>query len=396
MKAVILANIVPKTLHPVEDPCLITFNGQTLLLHWIRALSRLGITDMIIVANSKNYLQIQLLTAELPHDIQITQGSTKKISDEDLKSGLLSAKPYLQQEPFIFIQANQFFDTKFLELFIQRIATDNPKSLIAIKSTEDNSGQFNLNQDLNIKSIRETGANQIALAVQYFQESSNFFEFLEKNSYLDSLQQLVNSDFSIDTFQQSGFHQSLNYPWNIFALAKHFHSQIKGQGISSSAKIHGSAIISGEVIIEENVKIDANAVIKGPAYIGANTIIGVNSFIRDSYIAKDSIIGYNTEIVGSYLGSQVSTHFNSLNHSIIGSQVNFGAGTIASSSFMDSTQNRGLMTGNNIQIGVNTSFKPGVTIGSNSRLASGLLVDQHIPPDSRVSTKSSLDIKRNN
>ena len=60
-----------------------------------------------------------------------------------------------------------------------------------------------------------------------------------------------------------------------------------------------------------------------------------------------------------------------------------------------SRTHQGISTGDNIRIGVNTNFMSGVSIGSNSNLAPGLLINQHIPADATVKSKFSLDIKKN-
>jgi len=398
MKAVILANLISKTLHPIEDPYLLSFNGQALILHWIRDLSRNGLTNIIIVANSKNFLKIQLLTAELPHDIQIIEDKSKKISHE---KGLLLASSFLEGYPFIVLRANQFFDTKFLENFVQRIATDNPESLVALKQIEDNSGQFTLDRNNNLKLVKKDEGEYLSLGVHYFQDGTKLFQDLANTTHLEVLNKLIKNGTTIKTLHYLGFHQDLDFPWDIIALANYFHSKVKGQGISSSAKIHGSAVISGEVVIEDNVKIDANAVIKGPAYIGKNTIIGVNSFIRQSFIGPDSVIGFSSEVTRSFLDSKVWTHNNYIGDSVIGSNVSFGGGTMVGNLRLDEGEIKngknklGLSTGNNIRIGINNSFMPGITIGSNSMIGAGLVIAEHIPIDSFVSSKTKLEIKNN-
>jgi len=55
----------------------------------------------------------------------------------------------------------------------------------------------------------------------------------------------------------------------------------------------------------------------------------------------------------------------------------------------------GLITGKNIRAGINTSFMPGIKIGSNSMIGAGIIVPYDIPENSFVKGKIELEIKPN-
>jgi bifunctional UDP-N-acetylglucosamine pyrophosphorylase/glucosamine-1-phosphate N-acetyltransferase len=164
------------------------------------------------------------------------------------------------------------------------------------------------------------------------------------------------------------------------------------------------------VILGENVKILEGAIVNGPLYIGDNSIIANNALVRDSHIGANCVVGFSTEVARSFLGNDVWTHSNYVGDSVIGNNVSFGAGSITGNLRLDEknicldfdgkkidcNENKfGLVTGDNIRVGINVSFMPGVKIGSGSFIGAGIVVAENIPPNSFVSGKCKLKISKN-
>ena len=163
-------------------------------------------------------------------------------------------------------------------------------------------------------------------------------------------------------------------------------------------------------MIEEGVKIMDNAVIVGPAYIGKNSVVATNALVRDSHIGENCVIGFGTEIARSHLGNNVWTHTNYIGDSVIGNNVSFGAGTVTgnlrldegniqvniSGEKIDSGMNKfGLVTGDNVRVGINTSFMPGVKIGKNCMIGGGIIVANDVEDNKFVYGKMELVVKDN-
>lgn len=94
---------------------------------------------------------------------------------------------------------------------------------------------------------------------------------------------------------------------------------------------------SENVYIEDNVEIDSTAKIIGPVIICSGARVGFNSLVRGSVIiGKNSTIGHAVEIKNSVVLNNSSVpHFNYVGDSIIGSNVNIGAGTITANLRLD-------------------------------------------------------------
>ena len=85
-----------------------------------------------------------------------------------------------------------------------------------------------------------------------------------------------------------------------------------GIAIHKTAKIEDRAILKAPIIISENCFVGANAYLRGGVYLGKNASVGPSCEIKTSIIFND------TELA----------HLNFIGDSIIGSNINFEAGSI--------------------------------------------------------------------
>ena len=163
-------------------------------------------------------------------------------------------------------------------------------------------------------------------------------------------------------------------------------------------------------MLEEGVKILENAVVIGPVYIGKNTVVATGALVRGSHIGANSVIGFGSEVARSYVGNEVWTHSNYIGDSIIGHDVSFGAGCVTGNLRLDENNIQalvqggkidtglnkfGLVTGNHVRCGINTSFMPGVKVGSNCFIGAGIVISEDIEDNKYVYGKSELTVKEN-
>jgi len=179
---------------------------------------------------------------------------------------------------------------------------------------------------------------------------------------------------------------------------------------TDGAEIAKSAVIRGNVYLEDGVKVMDHATIVGPAYIGKNSVVAGNALVRGACIGANCVVGYATEVARSFLGDRVWTHSNYVGDSVIGNNVSFGAGTVTGNlrfdegnisvnvrgAKFDSGRNKfGLITGDHVRSGINTSFMPGVKIGTNVCVGAGLIVGTDIENNKFVTGKTELIIGEN-
>jgi UDP-N-acetylglucosamine diphosphorylase / glucose-1-phosphate thymidylyltransferase / UDP-N-acetylgalactosamine diphosphorylase / glucosamine-1-phosphate N-acetyltransferase / galactosamine-1-phosphate N-acetyltransferase len=186
--------------------------------------------------------------------------------------------------------------------------------------------------------------------------------------------------FNLDAFIFQELFDNFEFPWQILP---HIHSHLKkislghieGTISPSAYLIHPHLISIGKGSI-----VEPGAYIHGPCHIGENCIIRHGAYIRGDFIAgNDCIIGHDTEVKNAIFLNGVRTgHFNYVADSIIGNEVNFGAGSkcanlrldhqLISATFQEKKIATGLkkfgsIVGDHSQIGCNTVMNPGTVLG---------------------------------
>jgi bifunctional UDP-N-acetylglucosamine pyrophosphorylase/glucosamine-1-phosphate N-acetyltransferase len=195
----------------------------------------------------------------------------------------------------------------------------------------------------------------------------------------------------------------LSFSWNLLDLNEFLLKKAKGK---KQGKIEKYCTILGNVIIEKGAEIKSGTYIEGPAYIGKNSKVGPNSYIRAFTCVGDNCrIGQAVEVKNSIIGdgSHIA-HLSYVGDSIIGSDCNFGAGTIAANLRFDSktiksevkgkvidTGRRkfGCVIGDDVKTGINVSIMPGILIGKNSVIYPNSLIERNLPDDSIFNPKAS-------
>jgi len=153
--------------------------------------------------------------------------------------------------------------------------------------------------------------------------------------------------------------------------------------------------MTGPVIVEEGAEVGPYTVIEGPAYIGPGVKVGPLSHIRpETVLLRGSKVGYAVEVKASVLmeGAR-APHFNYVGDSVIGEEVNLGAGTITANlrfdhrtvkmtvkgERVDTGLNKlGTIMGGYSQTGINVSLMPGVKVGAYAIIYPGCVVTRDV------------------
>lgn len=251
------------------------------------------------------------------------------------------------------------------------------------------------------KSEEQTNSNTKANSFYYFNRS--FLQQLaatEISQY--SLEQHLHQfaqGHNVKIVRTEKHWPSLKFAWQLLEFTDIILSQQTSKR-DPSAMIAATAIFDetkGAVVIAEGAVIKDFVTISGPAYIGKNVLIGEYSFIRGSSIEGDCKVGANTEIVRSLLLPEVTIHSGYCADSILGEKTTIGAGLITANLRLDGTQvhamvaekkratnkrKMGIITGENVHLGVRVTTMPGTLIGANSTIYPGLIVSHSIENDS--------------
>jgi bifunctional UDP-N-acetylglucosamine pyrophosphorylase/glucosamine-1-phosphate N-acetyltransferase len=423
MKAVLLAAGRSKRMQPVTDKNFLLFLGKPLIVHQIERILHAGFNDLIIVGGGHNLDLLKNIPEKynLRGDFEFVE---QKNLDEGMAGAVLSAETSIKSEPFCVISGNDVVDQKAYSLVKDNIDEDF-ENLIIGKKVESYfpGGYLKTDENNSIQAIIEKPGegnepgDLVNIVIHLHKNPKKLIEKLKKVSsdrddrYEVALDELINEGAKMKAVEFEGYWQPVKYPWHVFKLMKYFFNNNKG-GISKKAEIAKTATINNKdkVIIEDGVKIYDNAVINGPCYIGKGSVIANNSLVRDSMINEGCVIGYSTEIARSYLGKDVWTHTNYIGDSIVSDNCSFGSGTVTGNLRLDEgeikmnvkdekintkTNKFGIVTGKNIRCGINTSFMPGIKIGSDSMIGAGIVVPKDIPEDSFVKAKTEVEIRKN-
>lgn len=459
MKVILLAAGLSKRLQPIEDKNFLSFLGKPLIQHQIEALQRCGFDDFVVVGGKHNLARLKKLAEGLVKlNIRVVEQKNLDegmagavLSAEHLIKNepvlIVSSNDIVDDEAFLSVKkhADDFFSgpkdfQKILKKSLQETAEKNAKKfssesadclMVAKKVSEYFPGGYlKLAKNGQISGIVEKPgkgrepSDLVNLVIHLHRNPRMLFEHLHKTNsdkddrYEVALDRMIRDGYVVKALPYNGYWQAVKYPWHVFEVWKFLFGTAKQlqknatamQLISKQAQIAKTAVIKGNVIIEDGVKIFDHATIQGPAYIGKNSIIANNSLVREAHIGQNSVVGYSTEIARSYIGDGVWTHSNYIGDSIVGNNTSFGAGCVTGNLRLDeqniilTIQNEkvdvgsnkfGLVTGENVRVGINTNFMPGVKIGSGSFIGAGISVNEDIPPGKFVYGKWTLTMRDN-
>ena len=134
------------------------------------------------------------------------------------------------------------------------------------------------------------------------------------------------------------------------------------------------------IIIHASAIVEAGAYLIGPCYIGPRAVVRSGAYVREySWICADAVVGHATEVKHSILLPQAKApHFNYVGDSILGANVNLGAGTKLSNLRNDGGEVHlringqrmgsglrkfGAILGEDCALGCNSVTNPGVVLG---------------------------------
>lgn len=423
MKVVLLAAGCSIRMQPIQDKIFLRFLGKPLIENKIAGLRKAGLKEILVMGGGHNIRALRKLHTLVREQKNLELG---------MAGALLSAAPWIKNEPFLLMSCNDVVDPALYRTF--RKSIQKTEGLILAKKVSQYfpGGYLKLNRRGIITHIVEKPrpgrepSKLVNIVFHYHPYPEALMGALkrivsrEDDRYERALQRLFDSGIGYRAFSFEGFWQPLKYPWHVLDLMNYFltrlthdfHPSLGGRTAYRKQKISisPSAALRGKVFLAPGVRILDNAVIQGPVYIGENTVIGTNVLVRESHIGANGVIGFCSEIVRSYLGDGVCTHTNYIGDSIIGSDVSFGAGTVTGNLRLDKKnifvnirkekintgRNKlGLFTGDHIRVGINTSFMPGVKIGSYTFVGAGITVHEDIPEGMFATGEWKLKIKPN-
>jgi len=180
----------------------------------------------------------------------------------------------------------------------------------------------------------------------------------------------------------------VQHAWEVLPrISEYLQKNLKN---GSKAKLIGSPVIGENVHLGEGTIVEPGVYIRGPAWIGKNCEVRHGAYIRENVIAGDGcVLGNSCEFKNCVLlsGAHVS-HFSYVGDSIVGRDVNLGAGVILSNYRLDGQAIRvrvagtlvatglrkfGAIVGDKASIGCNAVINPGSLIAKGAKILPGTI-----------------------
>ena len=147
--------------------------------------------------------------------------------------------------------------------------------------------------------------------------------------------------------------------------------------------------IASGVAVHVSATIEQGATLKPPLVLSRGVFVAAGAYLRGGcWLGEGCCVGPSTELKSSFVfASSVLAHFNFVGDSIIGSDVNFEAGSVIcnhrneyrAAGAPGAMVKFGALVGDGSRIGANAVLAPGTVLMPNSVVGRLELVDQRAP-----------------
>ncbi len=394
MQAVILCAGKSTRTYPltVERPKpLLKVANKTILEHNLDALSGLVEEAILVVGFGKEMIEQFIERVKGNYRFKITFAVQK----EQLGTGhaLLSAEPHIKGR-FIVLAGDDLYSAEDVKNCLK------PSALCVLASESEHPEKFGSIEakDGFLVKIHEKSKNPASNLVNnslYVLDMGIFDVKVGKSERLEiELTDMVNGLAKrerIAVVPVKGYWLPIGYPWSILEANEFLLKGMEKPPIEG--EVEKNATIKGTVIIGKNTVVKNGAYIEGPVIIGENSEIGPNCYIRPYTSIGDSCkVGNAVEIKNSVIMDRTKIgHLSYFGDSVLGFNVNIGAGTIASNlrhdnenvkttvkgELMDTGRRKfGAVIGDNVHTGIHTSIYPGRKIWPSVNTLPGEVVKE--------------------
>ena len=400
----------PKTMLPVAGKPIIQYN--------IESLRDNGITDILLIVRYKEEIVRNYFGDGSDFGVNISYKTQKDFL------GTANAISYGEDfidDSIIVLNGDIILDDEIIHEIIKKYNYLSPDTLMLLTEVEDPSafGVVEI-ENGNIKNIvekpkREEAPSNLVNAGIYIFNKDIFdkireTEISERGEYEinDSVSLQIEDNKTVIGHKTSKDWIDVGRPWELIEVNEELIGKLKTE---IKGTVEAGAVIHGEVFLDEGSVIKAGVYIEGNVYIGKNCDIGPNSYIRgNTYFGDNVHVGNAVEIKNSIIMENTNvSHLSYVGDSVIGSNCNIAAGTnIANLRFDNATiktkiknqkidsgrRKLGAIIGDSVKTGINSSFSPGVKVGHNSTIGSGVLLYEDLPSDTRVLEKQTHIIQK--
>lgn len=204
----------------------------------------------------------------------------------------------------------------------------------------------------------------------------------------DAIDLLIADGEIVSAIDYDGTWLDVGRPWELLEATEVVLSDLEGR---IDGHVEDGADVHGPVLVEEGARVRSGSYVEGPVLIRSGADVGPNAYVRGaSVLGPDTRVGNAVEVKNSIVmeGTAVP-HLSYVGDSILGAEVNFGAGTTVANLRHDDEPVRmtigdervdsgrrklGVIVGDGTKTGIDTSLNAGVKLGVEARTKPGEVV----------------------
>jgi len=174
-------------------------------------------------------------------------------------------------------------------------------------------------------------------------------------------------------------------PWELLAANEWKLGELERE---IEGEVADGATLRGEVVVEDGAVVEPGVVVEGPALLRSGATVGPNAYVRGAtLLCEDAHVGHSVEVKNSVVMADSDVpHLSYVGDSVLGRAVNFGAGTNVANLRHDGADVRmtvkgervstgrrkfGVVAGDRVKTGINTSLDPGVVLSGGATTEPG-------------------------
>jgi bifunctional UDP-N-acetylglucosamine pyrophosphorylase/glucosamine-1-phosphate N-acetyltransferase len=200
----------------------------------------------------------------------------------------------------------------------------------------------------------------------------------------DALEATIGEE-GVTAVEYDGEWLDVGRPWELLeanaAILETLDRDIRGD-------VESGATLQGQVVVQDDARVRDGAYIEGPVVIQSGADVGPNAYVRGATVIGPNVrVGNAVEVKNSILMADTAVgHHAYVGDSVLGANVNFGAGTKVANlrhdggnvhaqvkgELTDTGRRKfGVVVGDGTKTGINTSLNAGVTLGTDTRTGLG-------------------------
>lgn len=370
----------PKPLLPVA--------GKPLMAHTLEAAAAAGASEFIIVVGYRDEA-IRDAFGDSLNGIPITY--VDQPTQAGTADALLAARPHLAEAPFVVLAGDNLYDPASLT----DLYAGGPAVGTFEVANPANYGVFDIEGDTVIDVVEKPAdppSNLVNVSAYVFTAAAQ--------QWLDGVEPSTRGEYELTDVlarqiretdvQPVSFQEWIDVgrPWELLAANEWKLAELERR---IEGRVDQAAELIGDVVVEPGARVRHGVTIEGPVLIEEGATVGPNAYVRGAtMIGAGASVGHAVEVKNSVLHAEATvSHLSYVGDSLLGEAVNFGAGTTVANLRHDdepvrvtvkgervSTGRRkfGVVAGDQVKTGINTSLNAGVVLTTGSTTKPGEVV----------------------